>query len=78
MQTQMAKDNPEIPLWQGISEAYTKNTFAGVILYASTIFRYYTLTGPASATALPPTYLLLLAPLLLTTIYGMRRKVRRA
>lgn len=78
MQTQMAKDNPEIPLWQGISEAYTKNTFAGVILDASTIFRYYTLTGPPSAAVLPPMFLIVFAPLILSMIYAMRRKVRRA
>ena len=77
MQTQMSKDNPEIPLWQGVSEAYTKNTIGGVILDASTIFRYYTLTGSPLATV-PPIFLLVIAPLLLSTIYATRRKARRA
>jgi peptide/nickel transport system substrate-binding protein len=77
MQTQMAKDNPEIPLWQGISEAFTKNTIGGVILDASTIFRYYTLTGSAVITV-PPIFILLLAPLLFSTIFVTRRKARRA
>lgn len=48
MQTQMSLDNPEIPLWQGISEAFTKTTVKGVILDASTIFRYYKLFSTLS------------------------------
>lgn len=77
MQTQMAIDNPEIPLWQGIAEAFTKNTVGGVIIDASTIFRYYLLTSSATVPVGPPLFLLILAPLLLGTAFVLRRKVWR-
>ncbi len=52
MQNQLARDSPEIPLWQGISEAFTTNKTHGVVLDASTIFRYYSLNNQLSNASL--------------------------